>query len=96
MLGDAGYEAYAPDWPGHGGSSKPSSSSFSYSQQAYLDSLAAFVDTCGIKKPFALVVQVRLVHAVAAEYVEQCLVFRKCSNSCGQPVGCVGQQVRWV
>ncbi|WIA12811.1 hypothetical protein OEZ85_006441 [Tetradesmus obliquus] len=57
MLGDAGYEAYAPDWPGHGGSSKPSSSSFSYSQQAYLDSLAAFVDTCGIKKPFALVVQ---------------------------------------
>jgi pimeloyl-ACP methyl ester carboxylesterase len=58
MLGDAGYEAYAPDWPGHGDSSKPSSSSFKYSQQAYLDSLAAFVDKCGIKKPFALVVQV--------------------------------------
>jgi pimeloyl-ACP methyl ester carboxylesterase len=61
MLGEAGYEAYAPDWPGHGDSSKPSSSSFKYSQQAYLDSLAAFVDKCGINKPFALVVQVSSV-----------------------------------
>lgn len=58
MLGAAGFEAYAPDWPGHGESNKPSSSSFSYSQQAYLDGLAAFVDAVGIKKPFVLVVQV--------------------------------------
>jgi pimeloyl-ACP methyl ester carboxylesterase len=59
MLGDAGFEAYAPDWPGHGESDKPSASSFSYSQQAYLDGLAAFVEAVGIKKPFALAVQVR-------------------------------------
>lgn len=58
MLGEAGYTAFAPDWPGHGDSSKPGSGSFAYSQQAYLDSLAAFVEACGIKKPFALVVQV--------------------------------------
>eukprot|EP00879_Flechtneria_rotunda_P020475 GHRR01021543.1.p1 GENE.GHRR01021543.1~~GHRR01021543.1.p1 ORF type:complete len:255 (+),score=70.96 GHRR01021543.1:187-951(+) len=55
MLGEAGYEAYAPDWPGHGDSSKPGN--FQYSQQAYLASLLAFVGACGIKKPFALVVQ---------------------------------------
>jgi hypothetical protein len=59
MLGEAGFEAYAPDWPGHGESDKPSSSSFSYSQKAYLDGLTAFVEAVGIKKPFALVVQVR-------------------------------------
>jgi len=58
MLGEAGYEAFAPDFPGHGESSKPSTGSFSYSQQAYLDGLAAFVDAVGIKKPFAVVVQV--------------------------------------
>jgi hypothetical protein len=33
MLGDAGFEAYAPDFPGHGESAKPSTSSFNYSQQ---------------------------------------------------------------
>lgn len=59
MLGEAGYDAYAPDWPGHGESAKPSAGSFSYSQQAYLDGLAGFVDVVGIKKPFAVVVQVR-------------------------------------
>lgn len=58
MLGEAGFEAYAPDWPGHGDSSKPSSSSFKYSQQAYIDALQEFVDKCGIKRPFGLVVQV--------------------------------------
>lgn len=60
MLGEAGYEAYAPDWPGHGESAKPAAGSgFNYSQQAYLDGLAGFVDAVGIKKPFAVVVQVR-------------------------------------
>lgn len=58
MLGEAGYEAFAPDWPGHGESDKPASGSFSYSQQAYLDSLEGFVNAVGIKAPFALVVQV--------------------------------------
>lgn len=61
MLGEAGFEAYAPDWPGHGNSDKPSLSSFNYSQQAYINGLQAFVDKCGIKKPFGLVVQVCLV-----------------------------------
>jgi pimeloyl-ACP methyl ester carboxylesterase len=59
MLGDAGFEAFAPDWPGHGESSKPPASSFSYSQQAYLDGLAGFVEAVGLRKPFAVVVQVR-------------------------------------
>jgi pimeloyl-ACP methyl ester carboxylesterase len=59
MLGEAGYEAFAPDWPGHGESSKPAAgSSFNYSQQAYLDSLDAFVQAVGIKQPYALIVQV--------------------------------------
>lgn len=65
MLGDAGYEAYAPDWPGHGSSSKPSSSGgvFNYSQAAYLAALEAFVAAVGLdKQPYALVVQVRRRH----------------------------------
>jgi pimeloyl-ACP methyl ester carboxylesterase len=33
MLGDAGFEAFAPDFPGHGESAKPSTGSFNYSQQ---------------------------------------------------------------
>eukprot|EP00775_Hariotina_reticulata_P012653 gene12653-12780_t len=57
MLEEAGFQAYAPDWPGHGSSSKPSSSSFDYSQEAYINALDAFVEAIGIKKPFALVVQ---------------------------------------
>jgi hypothetical protein len=85
MLGDAGYEAYAPDWPGHGDSSKPSSSSFNYSQKAYLDSLAAFVDKCGIKKPFALVVQVGLHVNVelilGGWYVFEMVTESSCRNS---------------
>lgn len=59
MLGEAGYEAIAPDWPGHGESGKPSASSFKYTQQAYLDGLEGFVQAVGIKTPFAVVVQVR-------------------------------------
>jgi alpha-beta hydrolase superfamily lysophospholipase len=59
MLEESGFQAYAPDWPGHGSSSKPSSSSFDYSQEAYINALDAFVEAVGIKKPFAVVVQVR-------------------------------------
>lgn len=58
MLGEAGYEAIAPDWPGHGESGKPSASSFNYTQQAYLDGLEGFVQAAGIKTPFAVVLQV--------------------------------------
>lgn len=66
MLEESGFQAYAPDWPGHGSSSKPSSSSFDYSQEAYINALDAFVEAVGIKKPFALVVQVRSCSQPAA------------------------------
>lgn len=59
LLGGDGYRAFAPDWPGHGDSDKPAPGAFSYSEEAYLGALRAFVDAVGINKPFALVVQVR-------------------------------------
>lgn len=58
MLGEAGYEAFAPDWPGHGDSEKPSPAAYGYSRDAYIASLQAFVDAVGLsKRPFALLVQ---------------------------------------
>lgn len=57
LLGGDGYRAFAPDWPGHGDSDKPAPGAFSYSEEAYLGALRAFVDAVGINKPFALVVQ---------------------------------------
>lgn len=58
LLGGDGYTAYAPDWPGHGDTDKPSPGAFGYKEADYLKALEAFVDACGIRKPFALVVQV--------------------------------------
>jgi hypothetical protein len=58
LLGGDGYTAYAPDWPGHGDSDKPSPGAFGYKEADYLKALETFVDACGIRKPFALVVQV--------------------------------------
>jgi pimeloyl-ACP methyl ester carboxylesterase len=60
MLGDAGFDAIAPDWPGHGDSAKPpASAGFDYGRDAYLSALDAFVKAVGIKQPYALVVQAR-------------------------------------
>jgi hypothetical protein len=97
MLGEAGYDAIAPDWPGHGESGKPSGSSFNYSQQAYLDGLAGFVQAVGIKTPFALVVQVRKKHcgterpaapATGQLRLAQHTVDERPANGCGSPNSC--------
>lgn len=58
LLGADGYRAFAPDWLGHGDSDKPDPSAFSCSEADYLSELSSFVDAVGIRKPFALVVQV--------------------------------------
>ena len=83
MLGGDGYDAYAPDWPGHGGSAKPlaSAGGFKYTADELLAALDAFVDASGIKKPYALVVhgyvlgQLGLLHALRhADDVERLLI----------------------
>lgn len=56
LLGEAGYDAMAVDWIGHGASSKPTSD-FDYSADAYVKALEQFVAAVGIKQPFVLVVQ---------------------------------------
>lgn len=56
LLGEAGHEAIAVDWLGHGASSKPTSG-FDYSAEAYVAALQQFVAAAGIRQPFALVVQ---------------------------------------
>ncbi|KAK9823169.1 hypothetical protein WJX72_000799 [[Myrmecia] bisecta] len=57
QLGEAGHEAYAVDWIGHGASEKPNTGKFDYSEGAYLTALATLVEQLPIRKPFALVVQ---------------------------------------
>ncbi|GAX76419.1 hypothetical protein CEUSTIGMA_g3864.t1 [Chlamydomonas eustigma] len=60
LLGGEGYDAVAPDWVGHGDSDKPaveaSGSLFDCSEEAYKSALGRFIQTVGIKQPFALVV----------------------------------------
>lgn len=56
MLGAEGFTAIAPDWIGHGDSDKPGD--FDCSEDAYINQLDAFINAVGIKKPYALVVQV--------------------------------------
>mmetsp|Transcript_16062 Transcript_16062/g.43766 ORF Transcript_16062/g.43766 Transcript_16062/m.43766 type:complete len:369 (-) Transcript_16062:507-1613(-) len=57
LLGADGYEAYAPDFPGHGDSDKPSKNTFGYTEEEFVAGLDGFVEAVGIKKPMALVVQ---------------------------------------
>lgn len=57
LLGGAGVSSFAPDWPGHGDSSKPGRGEFDYSEGAYVRALGEFVGALDIKKPLALVVQ---------------------------------------
>lgn len=54
LLGADGYDAIAPDWPGHGDSDKPPG--FDYSEQNLISALDKFVSAVGIKTPVALVV----------------------------------------
>eukprot|EP00873_Tetraselmis_striata_P041335 jgi/Tetstr1/461599/TSEL_006700.t1 len=57
LLAGAGYEAYAPDFIGHGSSSKPSPSSFAYDGAAYKAALGDFMQAAPFSKPVVLVVQ---------------------------------------
>ena len=55
-LADAGYRAIAPDWIGHGYSSKPSKSEFSYKPEALLAAFDSWLTSLEINR-FTLVVQ---------------------------------------
>eukprot|EP01026_Neomeris_dumetosa_P062325 TRINITY_DN5894_c0_g1_i2.p2 TRINITY_DN5894_c0_g1~~TRINITY_DN5894_c0_g1_i2.p2 ORF type:complete len:269 (-),score=45.45 TRINITY_DN5894_c0_g1_i2:258-1064(-) len=57
LMAQKGFDCYAVDWIGHGGSDKPSPGSFPYTADAYVKSLDEFVNAVGIKSPFHLVVQ---------------------------------------
>lgn len=66
LLGGAGVSAVAPDWIGHGDSAKPAPGrGFDYSEAAFTSALGDFVAALDIKKPLALVVQVRGARAGA-------------------------------
>eukprot|EP01024_Parvocaulis_polyphysoides_P032869 TRINITY_DN29357_c0_g1_i1.p1 TRINITY_DN29357_c0_g1~~TRINITY_DN29357_c0_g1_i1.p1 ORF type:complete len:208 (-),score=17.43 TRINITY_DN29357_c0_g1_i1:34-657(-) len=56
LLADKGFDCYAVDWIGHGGSDKPAPGKFPYTADAYINSLDEFVNTVGIKTPFHLMV----------------------------------------
>lgn len=57
QLAGAGYEVYAPDFIGHGASSKPAPSSFGYDEAAYKKALGEFMAAAPFSKPVVLVVQ---------------------------------------
>ena len=55
-LAEYGFRSIAPDWIGHGLSSKPDKRQFAYDQASYLDALGNFVDALKLER-FSLVVQ---------------------------------------
>ncbi|MFB2919813.1 alpha/beta fold hydrolase [Aerosakkonema funiforme] len=55
-LAEKGYPAIAPDWIGYGFSSKPDRRDFAYTPDAFVDSLAALIETLEIDR-LSLVVQ---------------------------------------
>ena len=55
-LAEQGFRSIAPDWIGHGSSSKPDKRKFAYNQTAYLNALSDYVDALGLDR-FSLVVQ---------------------------------------
>ncbi len=58
LLGSEGYDAIAPDWVGHGDSSKEGPG-FDCSEEAYKKALGGFIDGLGLgKPPMALIVHV--------------------------------------
>uniref|UniRef100_A0A061QYM8 Haloalkane dehalogenase n=1 Tax=Tetraselmis sp. GSL018 TaxID=582737 RepID=A0A061QYM8_9CHLO len=57
QLASSGYRVYAPDFIGHGNSSKPSPAEFAYDEESYKRSIGAFIDAISPEKPVRLVVQ---------------------------------------
>ncbi len=55
-LAEAGFRAVAPDWIGHGYSSKPDKREFAYTSEAFLEALESWLNALEIER-FALVVQ---------------------------------------
>lgn len=70
LLGQAGHRAVAPDWIGHGGSSKPTSG-FDYSSPAYCTALAQFVEALQLPRPYAVVVQGYVLGQYGLQYALQ-------------------------
>ncbi|HEY9737897.1 MAG TPA: alpha/beta fold hydrolase [Trichocoleus sp.] len=56
VLAEQGFRAIAPDWIGHGFSSKPDRRDFAYTAEAFVGALAEFVEALGLER-FHLVVQ---------------------------------------
>jgi len=50
QLADSGFRAIAPDWIGHGYSSKPDKKEFAYTPDAFLDGLSAWLKTLEIER----------------------------------------------
>lgn len=55
-LAEKGFRSIAPDWIGHGSSSKPDRREFAYDQTTYLSALSDFIDALELNR-FSLVVQ---------------------------------------
>lgn len=55
-LGEQGFRCIAPDWIGHGSSSKPDKRKFAYDQGTYLKALGDYIDALELDR-FSLVVQ---------------------------------------
>lgn len=55
-LGEYGFRSIAPDWIGHGSSSKPDIRQFDYKQETYIQALSDYLDALELDR-FSLVVQ---------------------------------------
>ncbi|NEZ55206.1 alpha/beta fold hydrolase [Adonisia turfae] len=55
-LAEQGFRSIAPDWIGHGSSSKPDKRQFAYDQVTYLKALSDYIETLELSR-FSLVVQ---------------------------------------
>ncbi|MBX2865504.1 MAG: alpha/beta fold hydrolase [Leptolyngbyaceae cyanobacterium MAG.088] len=55
-LGEYGFRSIAPDWIGHGSSSKPDKREFAYDQATYLKALSDYIDALELNR-FSLIVQ---------------------------------------
>ncbi len=55
-LAEAGFRAIAPDWIGHGYSSKPDKKEFAYNSDAFINALDSWLNTLELER-FSLIVQ---------------------------------------